>query len=73
MLVLHGPVPSPVWTVARHIPFSDRDSRSLFINCATISPEVHVEVETLVEKHGGQSLENVGEQHHPTPAFGDLT
>jgi 3-hydroxyisobutyrate dehydrogenase len=29
----------------------------LFINCATISPAVHVEVERLVERHGGQSLE----------------
>ena len=29
----------------------------LFINCATISPAVHVEVESLVERHGGQSLE----------------
>lgn len=29
----------------------------LFINCATISPHVHVEVETLVERHGGTSLE----------------
>src|SRR2546429_8727302 len=29
----------------------------LFINCATISPEVHVEVEKLAEKAGAQSLE----------------
>ncbi len=29
----------------------------LFINCATVSPRVHIEVEALVEKHGGQSLE----------------
>ncbi len=29
----------------------------LFINCATISPQVHVEVETLVGRHGGESLE----------------
>jgi 3-hydroxyisobutyrate dehydrogenase-like beta-hydroxyacid dehydrogenase len=29
----------------------------LFINCATISPAVHVEVQTLVEQHGGCSLE----------------
>ena len=28
-----------------------------FINCATISPSVHVEVERLVEAHGGHSLE----------------
>lgn len=29
----------------------------LFINCATITPQVHVEVEKLVEKAGAQSLE----------------
>ena len=29
----------------------------LFINCATLSPAVHVEVETLVERRGGHSLE----------------
>ncbi len=29
----------------------------LFINCATLSPAVHIEVETLVIQHGGQSLE----------------
>lgn len=29
----------------------------LFINCATISPDVHVEVEKLVEAAGGRSLE----------------
>ena len=29
----------------------------LFINCATISPAVHVEVQALVEQHGGWSLE----------------
>ena len=29
----------------------------LFINCATISPRVHVEVEKLAEKAGAQSLE----------------
>ncbi|HJR76206.1 MAG TPA: NAD(P)-dependent oxidoreductase [Nitrospiraceae bacterium] len=29
----------------------------LFINCATVSPAVHVEVQTLVEQNGGQSLE----------------
>ena len=28
-----------------------------FINCATITPSVHVEVEALVERHGGHSLE----------------
>jgi len=29
----------------------------LFVNCATITPDVHVEVERLVEAKGGQSLE----------------
>ncbi|MBI3971819.1 MAG: NAD(P)-dependent oxidoreductase [Chloroflexi bacterium] len=29
----------------------------LFVNCATVSPEVHVGVERLVEHAGGQSLE----------------
>ena len=29
----------------------------LFVNCATVSPDVHIEVEALVEQHGGQSLE----------------
>ncbi len=29
----------------------------LFINCATISPHVHVEVEQLAERHGAESLE----------------
>ncbi|MGH7233364.1 MAG: NAD(P)-dependent oxidoreductase [Nitrospiraceae bacterium] len=29
----------------------------LFINCATVSPRVHVEVEALVKAHGGHSLE----------------
>jgi len=29
----------------------------LFMNCATLSPAVHVDVETLVTQHGGQSLE----------------
>src|SRR5437588_12319277 len=29
----------------------------LFINCATISPEVHVEIEELANKAGAQSLE----------------
>ena len=29
----------------------------LFVNCATISPDVHVEVESLVESRGGMSLE----------------
>ena len=29
----------------------------LFVNCATLSPAVHIDVETLVTQHGGQSLE----------------
>lgn len=29
----------------------------LFINCATVTPQVHVEVEQLVERHEGSSLE----------------
>ena len=29
----------------------------LFVNCATVSPDVHVDVEVLVEQQGGQSLE----------------
>ncbi len=29
----------------------------LFINCATITPQVHVDVEPLAEKHGAQTLE----------------
>ncbi len=29
----------------------------LFINCATVSPQIHVEVEALVQEHGAQSLE----------------
>ncbi len=29
----------------------------LFVNCATLSPAVHVEVETLVTQRGGRSLE----------------
>ena len=29
----------------------------LFVNCATLSPAVHVEIEALVTQHGGRSLE----------------
>lgn len=29
----------------------------LFINCATLSPDIHVKVERLVKKHGGHTLE----------------
>lgn len=31
--------------------------RRLFINCATITPTVHLEIERAVERHGGASLE----------------
>ena len=29
----------------------------LFINCATLSPHIHREIESMTERHGGQSLE----------------
>jgi len=29
----------------------------LFINCATLSPDIHADIQTLVEQQGGQSLE----------------
>ena len=29
----------------------------VFVNCATITPKVHVDVQRLVEEHGGHSLE----------------
>lgn len=29
----------------------------LFINCATLSPQIHIETEALVERHGGRTLE----------------
>ncbi len=32
-------------------------SGKVFINCATLSPQVHVEVEALAEKNGAESLE----------------
>ena len=32
-------------------------SGKVFINCATITPQVHLDVEKLAEKHGAQSLE----------------
>ncbi len=32
-------------------------SGTVFINCATISPQVHVDVEQLATKHGAESLE----------------
>ncbi len=45
--------------------FSEADSsrllqfakNRLFINCATLSPEIHVEIESLVNQHGGETLE----------------
>src|SRR4029079_8302720 len=51
-------------TAMRQI-FSETDTKSLlhhaknrlFINCATLSPTVHVDVETMVTQRGGQSLE----------------
>jgi 3-hydroxyisobutyrate dehydrogenase len=51
-------------TAMRQI-FSATDTESLlchakdrlFVNCATLSPAVHVEVETLVTQRGGRSLE----------------
>ena len=50
---------------AMRVIFSHDDPKSLlthakgclFINCATVSPAVHQEVEVLVEEHGGQALE----------------
>ena len=48
----------------RHIYAEDTDesllkgaSGKVFINCATISPQVHVDIEQLAEKHGAESLE----------------
>ena len=48
----------------RHIFSDDADdsllknaSGTVFINCATISPQTHVDVETLAAKHGAESLE----------------
>ena len=32
-------------------------SGKVFINCATISPQVHVDIEALAEEHGAESLE----------------
>ena len=32
-------------------------SGKVFINCATISPQVHVDIEQLAAKHGAESLE----------------
>ncbi|MEK9141744.1 MAG: NAD(P)-dependent oxidoreductase [Nitrospirota bacterium] len=51
-------------TAMRHI-FSATGTESLlrhatgrlFVNCATLSPTVHIEVDTLVAQHGGRTLE----------------
>ena len=51
-------------TAMRQI-FSTTDTESLlrhakdriFVNCATLSPTVHIEIEALVAQHGGRSLE----------------
>ena len=51
-------------TAMRHI-FSATGAESLlrhaknrlFVNCATLSPAVHIEVESLLTQHGGRSLE----------------
>lgn len=32
-------------------------SGKIFINCATVSPQVHVDIEQIAEKHGAESLE----------------
>lgn len=32
-------------------------SGKVFINCATLSPQIHVDIEQLAEKHGAESLE----------------
>lgn len=44
----------------------------LFINCATVSPAVHVEVERLVERAGGQSLEGCMASSIPQARQGTL-
>lgn len=48
----------------RHIFSEDADdgllkgaSGKVFINCATLSPQIHVDIEQLSEKHGAESLE----------------
>jgi 3-hydroxyisobutyrate dehydrogenase-like beta-hydroxyacid dehydrogenase len=43
--------PTGTETLLRHA------TNRLFVNCATLSPTVHVEVETLVTRQGGRSLE----------------
>jgi 3-hydroxyisobutyrate dehydrogenase len=44
----------------------------LFVNCATVSPAVHVEVEQLVERAGGQSLEGCMASSIPQAREGTL-
>lgn len=43
--------PSSTESLLRHA------KNRLFVNCATLSPTVHVEVEALIAQHGGRSLE----------------
>ena len=47
-------------------------SGRLFINCATISPQVHVEVEKLAAQHGAQSLEGCMASSIPQAREGTL-
>jgi 3-hydroxyisobutyrate dehydrogenase-like beta-hydroxyacid dehydrogenase len=44
---------------AEHAPASllSHAKDRLFINCATVTPAIHVEIEQAVERHGGASLE----------------
>lgn len=44
---------------AKHDPTSllSHAKDRLFINCATVTPAIHVEIEQAVERHGGASLE----------------
>ena len=47
-------------------------SGKIFINCATISPQVHVEVEKLAEERGAQSLEGCMASSIPQAREGTL-
>jgi len=50
---------------AMHEIYAEHDSSSLiphakgrlFINCATVTPAIHIDIEQIVERHGGSSLE----------------
>lgn len=44
----------------------------LFINCATLSPDIHPEVEALVRQHGGRSLEACMASSIPQARHGTL-